>query len=183
MIKNLQSFLHDLENGEVDNLVMAHVNPVYSLGGFESMKKAGFTLYMGTALNETAEACQLLCPDHHYLEAWGDAEPVKGSYSLQQPCIHPLFNTRSFQDSLLGLGRSAQGLYGPGEISGGRIQLQPLPRKEQKIGGIKTLQAGYSCDRKTVYYPASESYTAPRCDNQSTPVRSEPDLYSNVATQ
>jgi anaerobic selenocysteine-containing dehydrogenase len=81
---------------------MVDVNPAYSLpGGLEAIHQAGFTAYLGTALNETAEACQVLCPTHHYLESWGDAEPVSGSYSLQQPCIHPLFNTRAYQDSLL----------------------------------------------------------------------------------
>lgn len=90
-----------LERGEVDNLLMVDVNPVYSSVMPEAIKKAGFTLYMGSSLNETAEVCRVICPDHHYLEAWGDAEPVSGSYSLQQPCIHPIFNTRAHQDSLL----------------------------------------------------------------------------------
>jgi len=99
--RQFMDFLSSLENGDVDNLIMAGVNPVYSLGGFDAINKAGFTLYMGPALNETAEACQVICPDHHYLEAWGDAEPLKGSFSLQQPCIHPIFNSRAYQDSLL----------------------------------------------------------------------------------
>ncbi|MGW8316111.1 MAG: hypothetical protein ACWGNV_10955 [Bacteroidales bacterium] len=99
--RELTSLLDALDQGEVDNLLLCQVNPVYSLGGKDQLNKAGFTLYMGTAINETGSACQLVCPDHHYLEAWGDAEPVKGSYSLQQPCIHPLFNTRAYQDSLL----------------------------------------------------------------------------------
>lgn len=99
--REFQEFLVSLEQGEVDNLILANVNPLYSLGGFEVMKKAGFTAYIGSAQNETSQACQLVCPDHHFLEAWGDAEPVRGSYSLQQPCIHPLFNSRAFQDSLL----------------------------------------------------------------------------------
>ncbi|MEN8227864.1 MAG: 4Fe-4S dicluster domain-containing protein [Bacteroidota bacterium] len=94
-------FVSSLNNGEVDNLFLINVNPLYSLGGFEAIRKAGFSAYIGSSVNETAEACQLICPDHHYLEAWGDAEPVKGSYSLQQPCIHPLFNSRAYQDSLL----------------------------------------------------------------------------------
>ena len=42
-----------------------------------------------------------VCPDHHFLEAWGDAEPVTGSFSLIQPTIAPLFETRAAQDSLL----------------------------------------------------------------------------------
>lgn len=94
-------FLRELENGAIDNLILVDVNPVYSLGNAELVKNAGFSIYMGTTLNETAEACQVLCPIPHYLEAWGDAEPVAGSFSLQQPCIHPLFNTRAYQDSML----------------------------------------------------------------------------------
>ncbi|MDF1575077.1 MAG: 4Fe-4S dicluster domain-containing protein [Bacteroidales bacterium] len=99
--REFNDFVDSLQRGEVDNLLLVQVNPLYSLGGFEAMKQAGFTAYLGTALNETASACQLICPDHHYLEAWGDAEPVSGSFSLQQPCIHPIFNTRAYQDSLM----------------------------------------------------------------------------------
>jgi molybdopterin-containing oxidoreductase family iron-sulfur binding subunit len=42
-----------------------------------------------------------VCPDHHFLEAWNDAEPVASSFSLAQPTIAPLLNTRAAQDSLL----------------------------------------------------------------------------------
>src|SRR5262249_27374316 len=49
-----------------------------------------------------------VCPDHHYLEAWGDAEPVSGVFGLRQPAIAPLFETRAAQDSLLAwLGETA----------------------------------------------------------------------------
>ena len=37
----------------------------------------------------------------HYLESWGDVEIKKGHYSLIQPTIQPLFNTRQLEDSLL----------------------------------------------------------------------------------
>ena len=99
--RRLSEFVSSLEQGEVDNLIMVQVNPLYSLGGLDALEKAGFTVYAGTSPNETAEACRVICPDHHYLEAWGDTEPVAASYSLRQPCIHPIFDTRAFQDSLL----------------------------------------------------------------------------------
>ncbi|MFN8135229.1 MAG: hypothetical protein U0Z17_08390 [Bacteroidales bacterium] len=34
-------------------------------------------------MDETA-TCQVVAPDHHFLESWNDAEPKKGLYSLQQ---------------------------------------------------------------------------------------------------
>ena len=37
----------------------------------------------------------------HYLESWGDVEMKKGTVSLMQPTIQPLFDTRQMQDSLL----------------------------------------------------------------------------------
>src|SRR5206468_10897866 len=42
-----------------------------------------------------------ICPDHHFLEAWGDAEPVASVFSLAQPLIAPLFETRAAQETLL----------------------------------------------------------------------------------
>ena len=44
---------------------------------------------------------QYICPDNHYLESWGDAEPKKNYYSLMQPAIDSIFDTRQMADSLL----------------------------------------------------------------------------------
>jgi molybdopterin-containing oxidoreductase family iron-sulfur binding subunit len=52
-------------------------------------------------MDETAERCNYVIPDHHYLESWGDAEPKPNYFSLMQPGIAPLFKTRAFADSLL----------------------------------------------------------------------------------
>ncbi|MEA3461980.1 MAG: 4Fe-4S dicluster domain-containing protein [Bacteroidota bacterium] len=141
--RQFQDFVSSLDRGEVDNLFLINVNPIYSLGGFEAIKKAGFTAYMGSSLNETAEACQLICPDHHYLEAWGDAEPVKGSFSLQQPCIHPLFNSRAYQDSLIkwagGLQRNFEDLV----RYWWEDKIAPPESRGDKEWWVKTLQAGF----------------------------------------
>ncbi len=157
--REFASFLKDLENGRVDNLLMAHVNPVYSMGGVETIKKAGFTLYIGTTLNETAEACQLLCPDHHYLEAWGDAEPVKGSYSLQQPCIHPLFKTRALQSSLLVWADRHRTFEDLLQYVWEK-NIAPQASGNDKNWWEKTLQAGFY-DSASDGLPASVTFTPP----------------------
>ena len=51
--------------------------------------------------DETAPTSTRVCPDHHFLESWGDAEPVSGHFSLRQPLIAPLHDTRAGAESLL----------------------------------------------------------------------------------
>ncbi len=95
----------ELANGRISKVVFWNVNPVYShpLGEkiAEGIGKAMLSVYVGSSWNETADCCEWIIPDNHYLESWGDAEPLSGSYSLQQPCISPLYNTRAFQETLL----------------------------------------------------------------------------------
>jgi Fe-S-cluster-containing dehydrogenase component len=156
--KEFKEFENALNQGEVDNLFLVNVNPIYSLGGFEAMKKVGFTVYLGSSLNETASACQLICPDHHFLEAWGDAEPVKGSFSLQQPCIHPIFNTRAYQDSLLswaGEKRSYEDLV----KYWWEQNIAPAEAQGDKDWWAKTLQTG--CFETAQLMTASEEYRSP----------------------
>jgi Fe-S-cluster-containing dehydrogenase component/anaerobic selenocysteine-containing dehydrogenase len=170
--------MRKLESGSVDNLLMVDVNPIYSLDGFESFSKAGFTVYMGTALNETAEASKLCCPTHHFLESWGDAEPVKGSFSLQQPCIHPIFNTRAYQDSLLkwaGEQRNYEDLVKYWWDN----MIAPLEKRGDETWWVHTLQAG--CYEAPVPMPASKKYTAPDVVLVSTESDLVLTLYSNVA--
>src|SRR3989440_2459613 len=65
------------------------------------MRDVPLTISCADRLDETAALAHAVCPDHHFLEAWGDAEPVASFFSLAQPTIAPLFDTRAAQESLL----------------------------------------------------------------------------------
>lgn len=107
-----ETLVSDMKQGNLDAVMFYQTNPVYNHhdaeGVLNGIKNTGLSISFATTKDETAEACQYILPDHHYLEAWGDAEFKAGQYSLMQPLIHPLFKTRQFQDSLLTwLGREA----------------------------------------------------------------------------
>jgi molybdopterin-containing oxidoreductase family iron-sulfur binding subunit len=53
--------------------------------------------------HETALVSTIAAPVPHYLEAWGDLSITKGAYSLTQPTIRPLFDTKQFEDVLMNL--------------------------------------------------------------------------------
>jgi molybdopterin-containing oxidoreductase family iron-sulfur binding subunit len=50
--------------------------------------------------DETASVTTIAAAPH-YLESWGDVVITKGTYSLTQPTIRPLFDTKQFQDALM----------------------------------------------------------------------------------
>jgi molybdopterin-containing oxidoreductase family iron-sulfur binding subunit len=58
--------------------------------------------------DETTELCDLVLPDHHPLEAWGDAEAGPGLLSLQQPTMDPVFDTRQTADVLIQVAKNDQ---------------------------------------------------------------------------
>ena len=62
-------------------------------------------------MDETASLVQYIAPDHHYLESWNDFQPKLGHYSLSQPTISPLFDTRQAQDSFLTWAGSTTNYY------------------------------------------------------------------------
>jgi molybdopterin-containing oxidoreductase family iron-sulfur binding subunit len=95
----------DMERGNVHAVILHGVNPVYDYVDGDKFKtalsKVGLSIATADRMDETAAAVKAVCPDHHFLESWGDAEPVAGMLSLSQPLIAPLFDTRSVVDSLL----------------------------------------------------------------------------------
>ncbi len=94
-----------MASGQVGSLFMHGVNPVYDYFDTkkftDALSKVPLSVYFGERMDETAQKCKYLVPDHNYLESWGDAEPRSNYFSLMQPGIAPLFKTRSFQDSLM----------------------------------------------------------------------------------
>jgi molybdopterin-containing oxidoreductase family iron-sulfur binding subunit len=99
------ALLDEMAKGEVSALFVYNSNPVYTLpNGKEfgsQLKKVKLSISFADRQDETAALCSHVCPDHHSLESWNDFEPRKGCYSLAQPTIAPLFDTRQAQDSLL----------------------------------------------------------------------------------
>ena len=101
----------DLNAGKVGTLMTYNCNPVYtapaSLKFADAYKKAAVKVSFAQSLDETAKLADYVCPDHNFLESWGDANPKRGHYSLQQPTINPIFaaprheGTRQAQDTLL----------------------------------------------------------------------------------
>ncbi|HQQ93670.1 MAG TPA: TAT-variant-translocated molybdopterin oxidoreductase [Bacteroidia bacterium] len=109
--KAFSDLVSEMASGKVSTLITVNCNPVYtapaSLKFAEAFKKVNTKISFSGVLDETAQMADIVAPDHHYLEAWGDAHPKKGVYTLQQPTINPVFaqprheGTRQYQDSIL----------------------------------------------------------------------------------
>lgn len=101
----MDKFIADLNSGQVNGVIFYNCNPVFDhpRGGeiVAGLAKTDLKISTSDRKDETAAEVEYIAPDHHYLESWNDAEPVRGTYSLVQPTISPLFNTRQTQDSLL----------------------------------------------------------------------------------
>ncbi len=109
--KDFINLVADLNAGKVGVLMTYNCNPVYTAPAalkFEAAyKKAAVKVSFSQALDETSKLADFVCPDNNFLESWGDANPKRGHYSLQQPTINPIFaapryeGTRQVQDTLL----------------------------------------------------------------------------------
>lgn len=103
--KAMNELVAQMNGGQVGAIILYHVNPGYSYPNaaqfLSGLKKVGLSISFSDREDETSEAVTYLCPDSHYLESWNDAEPKQGFYSLAQPTIPQLFDTRQAQESLL----------------------------------------------------------------------------------
>ncbi|MFT3826030.1 MAG: TAT-variant-translocated molybdopterin oxidoreductase [Chitinophagaceae bacterium] len=102
---DMNTLVADMEANKVGALLIYGVNPAYEYAEAERFKKALKNVKLTVSFNdredETTELCKFVAPAPHFLESWGDAEPKAGYFTMMQPTINPLFQTRQFQDSLL----------------------------------------------------------------------------------
>lgn len=102
---DVAQLIADMNAGKIGAVIINNSNPVYSLPNsnefVEGLKKVQLSVAFTMQDNETANAVQYALATPHYLESWGDVLIKKGQYSLMQPTIKPLFNTRQFQDAML----------------------------------------------------------------------------------
>ncbi len=108
--KEMQALISEL--GSVDAIFILDANPVYDLPNGEkfaaALKSAKLSVTFNSIMDETSACCKYAAPAHHNLESWGDVNPKVDHYSLIQPTIAPLFNTRAVGESLLVWGESGK---------------------------------------------------------------------------
>jgi MoCo/4Fe-4S cofactor protein with predicted Tat translocation signal len=101
----IANFVKEVAAGQVAGAIFYNCNPVYDHPmGAElavNISKVSLTISTSYKEDETASLTGYIAPDHHYLEAWNDAEPKKNHFSVAQPAITPIFKSRAAQESFL----------------------------------------------------------------------------------
>lgn len=102
---DFENLLTELKDKKIGGLLCWGVNPVYNHPKGKEIRElisaTDLSVSFSDRNDETTEACHWVCPEPHYLESWNDAEPKTGMYSLTQPTIAKLFDSRQVQESLL----------------------------------------------------------------------------------
>ncbi|MCX2494070.1 TAT-variant-translocated molybdopterin oxidoreductase [Pedobacter sp. PF22-3] len=95
----------EMNRGEVGAVLFLNSNPVYDVANAkaftDALAKVPAKISFSDRADETATACDAIAINHNYLESWGDANAYEGYYSIVQPTINPVFNSRQAEESLL----------------------------------------------------------------------------------
>jgi len=99
-----------MRSGLVPIAFIRGVNPGYALPAnarfAEAFAKVPFKVSFSMYPDETTELCDLILPDQHSLETWGDAQAGRTTISMQQPAMDPVFSgTRAVSDVLIALAK------------------------------------------------------------------------------
>jgi molybdopterin-containing oxidoreductase family iron-sulfur binding subunit len=103
--RSVTGLIGEMNSGAVSAIIIWGANPAWDLPNSarfqEAFAKVGTRISFSGVMDETTALCTHAAPANHILESWGDAEPKGGHFSLIQPTIAPLFNTRQAEHSLL----------------------------------------------------------------------------------
>jgi molybdopterin-containing oxidoreductase family iron-sulfur binding subunit len=99
-----------MRGGQVPIAFFRGVNPVHalprSLDVSGALARVPFKVSFSSYPDETTELCDVVLPDLHALESWGDAQSQRGTVLLQQPAMDPVFaGTRATADVLITLAK------------------------------------------------------------------------------
>tara|TARA_B100000579_G_scaffold23262_2_gene16429 strand:+ start:3176 stop:6295 length:3120 start_codon:yes stop_codon:yes gene_type:complete len=101
----ISKLVSEMNSGNVGAIIMSGVNPVYSMPNsnafVQGLKNVDLSICFSMKADETAVVSEYVAASNHYLESWGDFELVSGNFSLAQPVIKTLFDTKQFQELLL----------------------------------------------------------------------------------
>ena len=114
--RTIEEVMAEFQTGRASVLLLHDCNPVFGMPPAVPVARlfsqASFVASFGRFLDESSSLADLICADHHWLEAWGDDVPDIGlpvqTVSFQQPAVRPLYDTRQTGDVMLEIARTLQ---------------------------------------------------------------------------
>ncbi len=103
--EELTALVADMNSGKVGVVIHFDSDPVFhfpgDLGYADAIKKVPTVISLTESANDSSAAGKYTLPIDHAFESWGDSKTRTGFYSLQQPVIAPIYNTREKEAILL----------------------------------------------------------------------------------
>jgi MoCo/4Fe-4S cofactor protein with predicted Tat translocation signal len=162
---DLVEFINEAKRGEVAAVLFLNANPVYDYYNTKeitaALAKVPLKISFAASLDETAAACTVVAPNHHYLESWGDDNALSGYYTVMQPTINPVYNTRQAEESLLIWSGNAVNSYYT-YVRNNWNNILPLAGLSGQKGWETLLQTGFVklADKPAAAYPFSRDLNA-----------------------
>jgi len=103
--KDLSELIQDMNSGNVAIVIHYDSDPIYhfpkNINYKDAIKKVPLIVSMVGSQNDSSAFANYVLPINHDLESWGDFKTRTGFYSMQQPVIDPIFDTRQKETILL----------------------------------------------------------------------------------
>ena len=104
-LKGFNDLIASLNNNEFGAVIHYDVNPAFhlpsTLNYTDALAKVDLVVSLVDSKNESTINDTYTLPINHSFESWGDANARKNVYSLRQPVIAPLYNSRQKEAVLL----------------------------------------------------------------------------------
>ncbi len=115
--RGLEDAVLRAETSPVEVLILHRANPLFARYDQEQFRKALTKIPLVVSLSnvpdEVSQYADLILPEHHFLEAWQDDSvshlPGFTLFSVAQPTVEPLYNTRNPGDLILNLAGAVGG--------------------------------------------------------------------------
>lgn len=103
--EELNDLINKMNNGNIAAVIHLNSNPAYHFASdykySEAIKNVSQVISLVESENESSILGNYSLPINHAFESWGDIKTRTGFYSMRQPVISPIFNTRQQEAVLL----------------------------------------------------------------------------------